>query len=68
MSGLKLEVGKFYRSRDGQRFGPMKLIGRPAWHKFTDGKLAYGESGGCLSTGQPLDGDLIAEWSEAPTQ
>lgn len=68
MSGLKLEVGKFYRSRDGLKVGPMRSTNSLAWHKFTDGHLSYGANGGCLSTGAPFDGDLIAEWSEAPTQ
>lgn len=65
---VTVEAGKFYRSRDGEMVGPMRKIEKPAWHKFTCGGLAYGSNGGCLSTGHPFDGDLIAEWSETPTQ
>ena len=65
--GLNLEVGKKYTDRTGNVRGPMRLIKDPAWHKFTDGKLSWGEHGEALSTGTEFDNDLIALWQDAPT-
>ena len=65
--GLKLEVGKMYTDRTGNVRGPMRLIKNPAWHKFTDGNLSWGEYGTALSTGTEFDNDLIAEWPAEPT-
>ena len=65
--GLKLEVGKMYTDRTGNVRGPMRLIKNPAWHKFTDGNLSWGEYGTALSTGTEFDNDLIAEWTTEPT-
>ena len=65
--GLKLEVGKKYTDRTGNVRGPMRLIKNPAWHKFTDGNLSWGEYGTALSTGTEFDNDLIAPWPTEPT-
>lgn len=65
--GLKLEVGKKYTDRTGNVRGPLRAIRNPAWHKFTDGKLSWGEYGAALSTGDQFDNDLIAPWTTEPT-
>lgn len=65
-SELKLEVGKYYRTRDGRKVGPMEPHRKKEW--LTDGKGALWSSFtgeryyGCA----PAD-DLIAEWTDAPT-
>ena len=64
---LKLEVGKKYTDRTGNVRGPMRLIKNPAWHKFTDGKLSWGQYGAALSTGDEFDNDIIAIWQDATT-
>lgn len=65
--GLKLEVGKKYTDRTGNVRGPLRAIRNPAWHKFTDGNLSWGEYGAALSTRDEFDNDLIALWQDAPT-
>ena len=64
---MKLEVGKKYTDRTGNVRGPLRAIRNPAWHKFTDGKLSWGEYGAALSTGDQFDNDLIAPWPAEPT-
>ena len=63
---LKLEVGKFYRTRDGRKIGPMRndkgIVNHPwddevSWHFYSDdGRADDGP-----------DYDLIAEWTDTTT-
>lgn len=64
---LKLEVGKIYTDRHGNKRGPMMRNAGAPWHKFTDGHLSWGEYGGAMSDGREFPHDLIAECTEAPT-
>jgi hypothetical protein len=68
MSELRIEEGKFYRSRDGRKVGPMYFIGPNHFDGAEDGpypqKCFYGD-------GQRFDGDdrglcLVAEWTDQP--
>lgn len=64
---MQLEVGKYYKTRDGRKVGPMM-----AWESgnnaFDDGSLTgWTERGTWLNSIQ-AENDLIAEWpSETPT-
>lgn len=70
---LKIEAGKYYRTRDGRKVGPMVRPAKPdeyPWH-------GTGPLGNCIwyrSEGGKFHGpimqnalDLIAEWTDEPT-
>lgn len=66
---MKIEEGKYYRTRSGQKVGPMVEIkdarDRPGrFHKFTDGFLSWGAEGGALSTRGEFFNDLVEEWTD----
>lgn len=62
---MKLEVGKFYKTRDGRKVGPISYKWRGGeWHKFEGPLFSYGENGGVYSTGEESPNDLIAEWTD----
>lgn len=65
---MKIEEGKFYRTRDGRKAGPMKRWGG-GWIDASrtrgdmwqdDGLRYYSENRG--------DDDLIAEWTDGPVR
>ena len=67
---MKLEVGKFYKTRDGRKVGPMKNN----WS--TSGHFCWCVDVGCCSSvlwdevgcsGSHCDNDLIAPWPAEPT-
>jgi hypothetical protein len=64
---LKIEVGKFYRTRDGHKVGPMRNA------NYGDGfDWVYDGGSGCWSregkqqNKHKPEGDLIAEWTDEP--
>lgn len=65
---LTIQAGKFYKTRDGRKVGPMRSSGRgylitDFWHYAKDGECCYlGVSG---SDTHP-EHDLIAEWVDEP--
>jgi hypothetical protein len=66
---MKIEAGKYYRTRDGQKVGPM--IDRcPKPHELTRWKDKKGtcwhEDGRHLTAMGTPELDLIAEWTDAP--
>lgn len=71
---IQIEAGKFYRTRDGRKIGPMKFRKTETWCWFVsdivkiDGVAALWKDDGRFS---PFNGDhvfdLIAEWVEEPT-
>lgn len=66
---LKIEAGKFYRTRDGRKVGPVRLKathGSDGPYRI-DGLWNYLENGlvGSISNGDHKD-DLIAEWIDEP--
>lgn len=68
---MKLEVGKYYRTRDGQKVGPMYLIPTITdLHRFTfthnGGVSCWSEAG--ISWSDKVSRDLIAEWQDEPAQ
>lgn len=68
MSSIKLEEGKYYRSRIGTRSGPMKYDyseHASRLYPWIDGPLTFREDGGYLGDAvHPLD--LVAEWVDEP--
>jgi hypothetical protein len=69
MSGLRIEEGKFYRTRDGRKFGPMI---RESWEDgepwTADTAPHYWGSDGKWNTKstEPTACDLVAEWIVEP--
>jgi hypothetical protein len=67
---MKIEAGKYYRTRDGQKVGPMnntdnegaKFYSIVTGLYFEDGTFGYGESIRCPRL------DLIAEWTDEPAK
>jgi hypothetical protein len=68
---MKLEVGKYYRTRDGRKVGPM---GRWMSNKFDCEPEYEGEfwqedgTNGNGTTTQDEELDLISEWTDEPAQ
>lgn len=68
---MKIEVGKFYKTRDGQRVGPMQDDWPDdaafCWHT-TSGSLTESlwDKFGKNYKGYDTDRDLIAEWTDTP--
>lgn len=62
---LKIETGKFYKTRDGRKVGPMRVDG-PAWTP-NGGAHWYREDGSrYYACDRGGDTDLIAEWIDEP--
>lgn len=64
---LKIEAGKFYRTRDGRKVGPMVqqdgYLYHEGWHYNASGECCYrGRSGDCVQE----DREIIAEWIDEP--
>ncbi len=63
---MKLEEGKYYRTRDGKKVGPMELRAPmsvfPFYGRFPDGGGATFTAGGCYLAGEESTIDLMAEW------
>lgn len=65
--GLKLEVGKYYKTRDGRKVG---ITGYNEWEERfpydADNGHTY-TANGTVWSDNPVCSDLIAEWTDAPT-
>lgn len=74
---MRIEEGKFYRTRDGRKVGPMKRpfsgVSEYAWagdYKYSDetyGGIWYRSEGGLMHPDAPNGGDIISEWTDEPT-
>lgn len=72
---MKLEVGKFYRSREGKKVGPMQddwHLEKTPWHAPADPERSgdlWDEGGRSYNSiqdaGNPKKWDLVAEWVDA---
>ena len=65
---MKLEVGKYYRTRDGRKVGPMKRSNGSSNWPFFAGGFTYAEDGSSHVTKRVVPEDLIAEWQEGPVR
>lgn len=70
---MVIEEGKFYRTRDGRKFGPMERVSKGGtaeypWRAPQGGAWMYHSSGRWGDGTHNKDFDLIAEWvDELPT-
>ncbi|NNU59767.1 hypothetical protein [Ochrobactrum soli] len=68
LAPLTIETGKFYRTRDGRKVGPMRWV-RPRLGKFCfvdETDAAWAVDGAFDIGGNPSERDLIAEWVDDP--
>lgn len=65
---VKIEEGKFYKTRDGRKVGPMKAYSFDLHPKerWTDGYKTYRNDGTFGGTFRECD--LISEWEDTTTQ
>lgn len=66
---LKIEAGKFYKTRDGRKVGPMRDTGGTSDHwttTKTEIGLPYWHDDGAHWSGRTNPADLIAEWIDEP--
>lgn len=67
---MKLEVGKYYRTRVGQKVGPMRVNDTGYYvdtHPFADeGTRSYKTNGRYLISNNIDSCDIIAEWHDEP--
>lgn len=65
---MQLEVGKYYKTRDGRKVGPAELISKSdhSWNVWwPEGPFHYSREGqSCLNC---RGDDLIAEWTDETT-
>lgn len=60
---MKLEVGKYYRTSDGRKVGPIEPVMVVAGHFHYDASRGTFSEDGTSYAG--ADKDIIAEWSDA---
>jgi hypothetical protein len=60
---LQLEKGKFYRTRDGRKVGPMVYDGSLDYFNFDDGSKTGWQIDGRIAWSKN-DGDIISEWTD----
>lgn len=64
---LKLEIGKFYKTRDGKKAYVFAVNSEGKYNVAIEGEGAYSVfAGGYYSEEEETDGDLIGLWSETP--
>lgn len=67
---LKIEAGKFYRTRDGRKVGPIDEVrgdGVAHWSGSEhDGEICCYPGGKIKQDRAECGGDLIAEWTDTP--
>lgn len=65
---MQIEAGKFYRTRDGQKVGPMIYFGIKGRFIVTvgDGAAWEGDGRGLVDGKYDWSRDLIAEWIDEP--
>lgn len=68
---VKIEAGKFYRTRAGRKVGPMVRMSRDLVWPWTDPKrtATWREDGTqSFTPGKDSDIDLVTEWTEGPVR
>lgn len=63
---IKLEVGKFYRTRDGRKVGPIMMDNHVRYPAKDPEGTAWTANGFFYDPDQPHHLDLIAEWPDQP--
>lgn len=64
---MKIEAGKFYKTRDGQKMGPIsRTTAEDEFFRWSNGDYTWSDEGAhCGNDGCDLD--LIAEWPDEQT-
>lgn len=62
----KIEAGKFYRTRDGRKVGPMEDSG-DSLYPWKDGENAWMKDGHFLTRSIESADDLVSEWVDEPS-
>ncbi len=63
---MKIEKGKYYRNRRGEKIGPMEhSIGGIAYPWFAANICSTFTNDGALHAGHETAGDLVAEWQDS---
>jgi hypothetical protein len=67
---MQLEVGKYYKTRDGLKVGPMYLNGHNNGWPFSarNSSFTYSLEGSFPFDKRPSEYDLVAEWVEEETK
>ncbi|RWN51428.1 MAG: hypothetical protein EOS04_24465 [Mesorhizobium sp.] len=66
-STLRIEAGKFYKTRDGRKVGPARLSEYPsAKCKWSLGELWLYQDNGTSGNAVVRTADLVAEWQDEP--
>lgn len=67
---LKIEVGKFYRTRDGRKAGPVSVYVSDTFNAPINGdtNIVWGSGRGNSTPGHDFRTDLVAEWVEPTTK
>lgn len=64
---MKIEAGKFYKTRDGRKVGPMKATPLTGFYAFRDASRGPNYSAdGRLFEDRPSDWDIVSEWNDEP--
>lgn len=61
---MKIEEGRYYKTRDGRKVGPMEYEDSGDDQPWTDGMRYYCEDGKWSNS--ETEKDLISEWQEGP--
>jgi hypothetical protein len=62
---MKIEVGKYYRTRDGRKVGPLER-GIYGWARIGDvNRFDWYDDGFCRADHEERPNDIIAEWTDA---
>lgn len=65
---MKIEEGKFYRTRDGRKSGPMSFtLDDLAWVNGRHETAVFRDTG-LADVGKELPSDLVAEWTDGPVR
>lgn len=67
---MQIEAGKYYRTRDGRKVGPLRATDNSFWPMESRGTWwrANGESCEGSMARMRKENDIIAEWSEGPVR
>lgn len=64
---MQLEVGKYYKTRDGRKVGPMvnREVG-DGYPWYCEGGVGFWSDAGVRQKKDSAHSDLIAEWTDTP--
>jgi hypothetical protein len=63
---MKIEAGRYYKTRDGRKVGPMEPLETESVYAMTDGDETWTMEGKYSAYQCDMALDLIAEWTDAP--